>query len=58
MGVYGTKGRTNREFTLVALARFHGKIAQTWDYDKKVCAIVLLLCNSCGLTPGKYELWM
>ncbi len=34
------------EFTLIALARFQEKIAQTWDSDKKVCAIVLILCNS------------
>ena len=40
MGVYGTRGLTNREFTLIVLARFQGKIAQTWDSDKKVCAIV------------------
>ncbi len=41
MGVYGTRGLKNREFTLIALARFQGKIAQTWDSDKNVCAIVL-----------------
>ncbi len=46
MGVYGTRGLTNREFILIALARFQMKIAQTWDFDKKACAIVLLLCNS------------
>ena len=46
LGVYGSRGLTNREFTLITLARFQGKIAQTWDSDKKVCAIVLLLCNS------------
>ncbi len=46
MGVHGTRGLTNREFTQIAVARFQGKIAQTWDSGKKVCAIVLLLCNS------------
>ncbi len=47
MGVYGTRGLTNREFKLLVLARFEGKIAQTLDFDKKkACAIVLLLCNS------------
>ena len=46
MGVHGTKGLTNREFFLIALAQFPEKIAQTWDSDKKVCAIVLILCNS------------
>ena len=46
MGVYGTRGLTNREFILITLARFSRKIAQTWDSDKKVCAIVLLLCKS------------
>ena len=51
MGVNGTYwGLTNREFTLIVLARFQGKIAQTWDSDKKVCEIVLiLLCNSLHL---------
>ena len=46
LGVYGTRGLTNREITLIALAQFQGKIAQTWDSDEKVCVIVLLLCNS------------
>ncbi len=46
MGVHGTRGLTDREFTLIALARFQEKIAQTWDSDKNVCAIVLILCNS------------
>ena len=45
MGVYGSRDLTNREITLIALDRFQGKIAQTWDSNKKV-AIVLLLCNS------------
>ncbi len=46
LGVYGTRGLTNRKITIIALARFQGKIAQTLDSDKKVCAFVLLLCNS------------
>ncbi len=46
MGVYDTRGLTNNEFTPIALARFQGKMAQTLDSNKKVCAIVLLLCNS------------
>ena len=46
MGVYGTGGLTNRGFSIIDLARFRGKIAQTWDTDKKVCVIILLLCNS------------
>ncbi len=46
MSVCDTRGLTNREFTLIALDRFRGKIAQTWDSDEKACAIVLLLCNS------------
>ena len=46
MGVCGTRGLTNRKFSLIALGQFQGKIAQTWDSDEKACAIVLLLCNS------------
>ncbi len=46
MGECGTRGLTNREFSLIALDRFQGKIAQTWDSDEKACAIALLLCNS------------
>ncbi len=46
MGVYDTGGLTNRKFTLIALAQFQGKIAQTWDFGKNVCAIVLILCKS------------
>ena len=46
MGVCGTRGLTNREFILIALVRFQEKIAQTWDSGEKVCAIVLILCNS------------
>ena len=46
MGVYGTRGLTNREFILIALVQFQGKIAQTWDSNGNVCAIVLFLCNS------------
>ncbi len=41
-----TRGLSNSEFILISLARFPGKIAQTWDPDEKVCAIVLLFCNS------------
>ncbi len=45
MGVCGTRGPLNREFSLIALDWFQGKIAQTWDSDETACTIVLLLCN-------------
>ncbi len=46
IGVCGTRSLTNREISLIALDRFQGKIAQTWDSDEKAYAIVLPLCNS------------
>ncbi len=59
MGVHGTRGLTNREFTLIALAQLREKIAQTLDSDKKVCAIVLILCNSLHPRASVYhKFWM
>ncbi len=46
VGVCVTRSLTTREFSLIVLDRFQGKIAQTWDFDEKAGAIVVLLCNS------------
>ncbi len=59
MGVGGTKGLTNREFSLIVLGRFQGKIAQTLDSDEKACAIVLFLCNSLRARASvQHKFWM